>query len=150
MNAQGSNSKPDRPQVAVGVVVIDGTRVLLVKRANPPRQGQWSIPGGRQHLGEKLADTARREVLEETGLTIAPTGLLDVIDGIFKSPDGVIEQHYTLVDFAARPIGGSLQAGDDAADAKWVERADLVDMDLWSETRRIIDMAFARGTSDPV
>jgi ADP-ribose pyrophosphatase YjhB (NUDIX family) len=147
MNAQGAQAKPDRPQVAVGVVVIEGTQVLLVKRANP--QGQWSIPGGRQHLGETLADTARREVLEETGLIITLTGLLDVIDGIFKSPDGVIEQHYTLVDFAARPIGGSLQAGDDAADAKWVEQAALVDMDLWSETRRIIDLAFERATADP-
>ena len=137
---------PERPQVAVGVVVLAGDQVLLIKRGRAPRAGQWSIPGGRQELGETLAQAACREVLEETGLQVRLTGLLDVVDGIFKSPDGAVESHYTLVDFAAVVEAGGLKAGDDALDVRWVNRADLIDIDLWSETRRMIDLAFARNS----
>jgi mutator protein MutT len=139
-----TQSPPERPQVAVGVVVIANDQVLLIRRGHAPRAGQWSIPGGRQELGETLAQAACREVREETGLDVRLTGLLDVVDGIFRSPDGAVESHYTLVDFAAVPVSGELIAGDDALDACWVSRADLINFDLWSETRRMIDLAFVR------
>ena len=63
---------PDYPRVAVGVVVLspDHSKVLLIKRGKPPEQGRWSLPGGGQELGETLEECARREVLEETGVTI--------------------------------------------------------------------------------
>jgi ADP-ribose pyrophosphatase YjhB (NUDIX family) len=144
MTHKDTTSPPRRPESAVGVVVLDGDSVLLIRRSKPPREDQWSIPGGRQELGETVHEAALREVFEETGLTVKLTGLLDVVDGIFKSPDGLIAQHYTLIDFSARPLSGALQAGDDAKEAKWVARAELIDVDLWSETRRIIDLAFRR------
>mgnify|MGYP002526024701 FL=1 len=56
---------PDRPIAGVGVVVLGAKGVLLVKRAKPPRQGQWSLPGGAQKLGETVFEAARRETLEE-------------------------------------------------------------------------------------
>ena len=62
---------PDRPIVGVGVVVWRGDRVLLIQRGKAPRQGQWSLPGGAQELGETVVEAAVREVLEETGLAIA-------------------------------------------------------------------------------
>ncbi|MGH7374986.1 MAG: NUDIX domain-containing protein, partial [Candidatus Rokuibacteriota bacterium] len=56
---------PDAPRVGVGAVILDGDRVLLVKRGQPPSEGKWSIPGGLIHLGERIEDAVRREVLEE-------------------------------------------------------------------------------------
>ena len=70
---------PNRPLVGVGVVVFKGDRVLLVRRGKPPRQGRWSLPGGRQRLGEAVRETASREVREETGLEVEVTALLDVL-----------------------------------------------------------------------
>ena len=61
---------PDKPQVAVGAIVINDGRVLLVKRSQPPSKGLWAIPGGRVELGETLKQAAEREIIEETGLTI--------------------------------------------------------------------------------
>src|SRR3546814_15852361 len=55
------NDYPNRPLIGVGVVVFKGDRVLLIRRGKPPREGQWSLPGGRQRLGERIAATARRE-----------------------------------------------------------------------------------------
>ena len=62
---------PDRPIVGVGAVVLRARSVLLVKRARPPRQGQWSLPGGAQELGETLDDAVAREVREEAGIEIS-------------------------------------------------------------------------------
>src|SRR3546814_14101329 len=64
------NDYPNRPLIGVGVVVFKGDRVLLIRRGKPPREGQWSLPGGRQRLGERIAATARREVAEEAGIDI--------------------------------------------------------------------------------
>ena len=61
---------PARPICGVGIVVFDQQKVLLIRRGKPPRQGEWSIPGGKQKLGETLQQAARREVKEETGLKL--------------------------------------------------------------------------------
>lgn len=134
------NRPVKHPIPGVGVVILrtgaNGVEVLLVRRAKPPRENTWSIPGGKQEWGETLQDAARREVMEETGLTVEILGLVDVLD-LIASPD----MHYSLIDFAARPVGGTLRAGSDAADARWVPVADLGDYALWSETDRIITLA---------
>lgn len=138
----------DRPLIGVGVVVlkdtVDGPCVLLIKRARPPRQGQWSLPGGRQELGETVREAARREVREEAGIEIADLRLLDVIDSITPDPEapaGPPSFHYTLIDFAARWVAGDLVAGDDAADAVWADPDALAPYRLWDETVRIIAAA---------
>ena len=93
---------PDRPIAGVGVVVLGAKGVLLVKRAKPPRQGQWSLPGGAQKLGETVFEAARRETLEETGLEIEVLGLIDVVDSIASDDGGgEIRYHYTLIDVLA-------------------------------------------------
>src|SRR5438067_13553137 len=73
---------PDRPFVGVGAIIIDDRRVLLVKRARAPLAGEWSIPGGVLEVGEMLRDAARREALEETGLTVEPSELLGVYERV--------------------------------------------------------------------
>jgi ADP-ribose pyrophosphatase YjhB (NUDIX family) len=92
---------PDRPIVGVGVVVWRGDSFLLVRRGKEPNKGQWSIPGGAQHLGETVYAAAEREVLEETGLQVTVHGLVDVVDGIRRDSEGRVNYHYTLVDVVA-------------------------------------------------
>ena len=129
---------PKRPWVGVGVVVWRGGDVLMIKRGKPPRLGSWSLPGGAQRLGETAAEAALREVAEETGLQVDILGLIDVVDSIQRDAAGAIRYHYTLIDFAAQWRAGKPVAGDDAAEAKFFAAADLEELDLWSETRRII------------
>ena len=135
------NDYPNRPLIGVGVVVIKGDRVLLVRRGKPPRQGQWSLPGGRQRLGERIAETARREVGEEAGIEIAVGPVIDVVDSITRDAAGVVEYHYTLVDLVAEWRSGEATAGHDAAEVAWADPADLAPYELWTETERIIALA---------
>jgi ADP-ribose pyrophosphatase YjhB (NUDIX family) len=135
---------PERPFVGVGVVVWHDSHVLLVKRGRAPRLGQWSIPGGAQHIGETVEEAARREVMEETALEVRVTELLDVIDMIDRDERGHVRHHYTLIDVAAEAVTVAVRAGDDAADAAWVSPQQLPDFDLWDETRRVIALAAAR------
>ena len=134
---------PRRPVPAVGVVCLRGAgaaaEVLLIRRGKPPRLGEWSLPGGRIEWGERAADAALRELREETGVEAELAGLVDVVDGLFPSPEG--DAHYLLVDYAARWTAGVPRAGDDAAAARFHPLAAVPGLGLWSETVRIIDAA---------
>ena len=138
------NDYPNRPLVGVGVVAIKDGRVLLIRRAKPPRAGRWSLPGGRQRLGETVRETARRELREEAGVEAEVTALLDVVDSITRDDAGAIAYHYTLVDFLAEWRGGAARAGGDAIEALWADPADLESYELWDETLRLIRLGLAR------
>jgi 8-oxo-dGTP diphosphatase len=135
------NDYPNRPLIGVGVVVFKDERVLLIRRGKPPREGQWSLPGGRQRLGEPVSATARREVAEEAGIEIAVGGLVDVVDSITRDEAGAVQYHYTLVDVLAEWLAGEARPGHDAAAVAWADPADLLPYDLWDETRRVIALA---------
>lgn len=133
---------PDRPIVGVGVVVLGPDGVLLIRRAKPPRQGQWSLPGGAQKIGETVFDAARREVLEETGLEVEILGLVDVVDSIRPDDAGNVRYHFTLVDVVAVAAGpGTPVAGSDADEVAWMTLEDISGLELWTETERIIALA---------
>ena len=134
---------PLRPVVGVGVVVWHREQVLLVRRGKPPRVGHWSLPGGAQELGETVAEAARREVLEETGLEVEVGEVLATVDLIERDGDRV-RYHYTLIDFSAEALGPALRPGGDAADARWFALAEVERLGLWSETVRIIRLAHER------
>jgi len=140
-NNTQSREYPDRPIVAVGVVVFKEQHVLLIKRNKPPKSFMWSIPGGAQGLGEKLQETAKREVFEETGIKIKNVKLLDVVDFIERNEIGDIKFHYSLIDYAATYKEGSLIAGDDAMEARWVAMDELEHYNLWTKTTSIIQKA---------
>ncbi|MDQ0466689.1 8-oxo-dGTP diphosphatase [Caulobacter ginsengisoli] len=127
------------PTPTVGVVCLRGDQVLLIKRGNPPRQGQWSLPGGRLEWGETTVDAALRELKEETGVEAQLLGLIEVVDGVITSrTTGEVTRHYIMIDYAARWLSGEPVAGDDAVEARFVSFAEAESMVEWSETVRII------------
>jgi 8-oxo-dGTP diphosphatase len=113
------------PGVGVGVVVLDGDRLLMIRRGRGPAAGEWSIPGGRVEAGETLAEAVVRELREETGL--------EGVCGEFVGWDERLGEdfHFVLLAFRvtlldeADPI-----AGDDAAEAAWVPLDDVTDVNL--------------------
>jgi 8-oxo-dGTP diphosphatase len=117
---------PEAPIVGVGAVVIDGDKVLLVRRGQEPLKGEWSLPGGALELGETLQQGVVREVLEETGLEVVPGSIVEVFDRItLEESTGRVRYHYVLVDFVCRVAGGTLLGASDAEEASWVERDEL-------------------------
>ncbi|MEP7118587.1 MAG: NUDIX hydrolase [Acidobacteriota bacterium] len=138
---------PDAPVAGVGGVVIRSGEVLLVRRALPPRQGEWSLPGGRLELGESLVEGVRREVREETGIDVAVGPLVEVFDRVHRDDQGRVRYHFVIVDFLCRPIGGMLRAGDDAADARWVPRAEVPGLGVNVHAVAVIEKAFAAHDS---
>ena len=134
---------PERPFVGVGVVVLRGNEVLLIQRGKAPNKGQWSIPGGKQRLGETIVQTVHRELLEETRVKIKQPALLDVVDVIMPDDKGEIQYHYTLVDYQAEWLSGECRSGDDADAVKWVSFNELNSVGLLEITREIILKAFS-------
>jgi 8-oxo-dGTP diphosphatase len=133
---------PELPLVGVGAIIIEGDRVLLVKRAHPPIEGQWSIPGGVLEVGEMVREAAAREAREETGLSIEPGELLGVYDRILRDPEQRVQYHYVLIDFLCRPVGGELLAASDAAEVHWFSREELPPLQLAEDTLEVIGKGF--------
>jgi ADP-ribose pyrophosphatase YjhB (NUDIX family) len=140
---------PERPIVGVGAVIVDGRRVLLVRRGTEPLKGEWSVPGGAVELGETLEAACAREVREETGLDVDVGPMIDVFDRIRLDANGRTRFHYVLVDFVCRPIGGTLACASDALDVKWAPLSELAGHGVQPETIAVIERAFERVQSGP-
>lgn len=118
---------PAHPLVGVGGIVIDARgNVLLVKRGNEPRKGHWSIPGGLLELGESLAEGVAREIREETGLTVQPQAVVEVVDRIYKE-EGRVRYHYVIVDYWCTVVDGEAQPASDASEVRWASPAEWRD-----------------------
>jgi 8-oxo-dGTP diphosphatase len=122
-----------QPVIGIGAVVIHDNQILLVKRANPPKQGLWCIPGGKVEFGETLQQAAEREIKEETGVVIKATTPVYVFDLIEDE-----KRHYVIIDLLADYVSGAPKAGDDADDAKWFSLQDIDLPDIDSETKRLL------------
>ena len=133
---------PKRPIAGVGVCVLKQNKILLARRRNPPKVGEWSLPGGVQEVGETIKECALREVKEETGLNVRILKLIDTVDSIIFDDSGKIKYHYILIDFVAEPISGNLLAGDDASDVKWFYKNQIIDLKIWDQTKKVVSQAF--------
>ena len=107
------------PALAVSAVVVDDDRLLLVRRGHGPAQGDWAIPGGRVRQGETLAEAVTRELREETGLEALCGPMLGANELL---DDDAPDQHVVILGFEATVVGDEPPvAGDDAAEAEWVD-----------------------------
>ena len=134
----GNNEYPGSPRVAVGGVVIKEDRVLLVRRGKPPSEGEWAIPGGSVELGETLQEAVRREILEETGISIRVGEPIHIFDDVRRDEAGHIRFHYVILDFSGEFLSGELRAADDAKDARWVSPAEFSQLNINSNTIKLM------------
>jgi ADP-ribose pyrophosphatase YjhB (NUDIX family) len=132
---------PTRPWVGIGVIALRGEQVLLVQRGKPPRVGSWSLPGGAQHLGEPAEAAARRELLEETGITVGPLRLAAVIDAISHDAQRRVRYHYTIIDYCAEWAGGEAVAGDDVAAVAWAAPDEMAQYRLTEAVHEVVARA---------
>ena len=126
------------PRISVGLVVWRADEVMLIRRANPPYQGCWSIPGGKVEFGETLHEAALRELKEETGIHAEIEGLIDIFESITE------HGHYVMADFSARWISGEPQAGDDALEAAFFDIEEACRLVAWDDTRTALQQSAAR------
>ena len=127
----------EHPIPSVGAVIVAEGSMLLIRRSRGVYAGSWAVPAGRQRYGETMEDAVRREVLEETGLVVEvgdPVWIGDILD-----PSDPPAFHYSVVDFAAFVVGGELQAGDDAAEARWVELSEVRTLSLTPTMEQMLD-----------
>ena len=136
---------PEHPIIGVGAVIVEGGRVLLVRRDTEPLRGEWSVPGGMLELGEKLRDGVCREALEETGVTVEPGEVLEVFDSIFTDKLGKTQYHYVLIDYLCRPISGVAQAGSDVSDVRWTSLEALPAMGLRQSVEQVVRKGLLRS-----
>jgi 8-oxo-dGTP diphosphatase len=134
------NKPPVTPRVAVGAVVIDKNRILLVKRDKEPAKGRWAIPGGSVEVGETLQEAAEREIKEETGLGIHAGDPVYAFDYIERDRKGNVLFHYVIIDLTAELIGGKVRASDDASDAGWFTPEQIQDLKISERTRTFLEM----------
>jgi 8-oxo-dGTP diphosphatase len=138
--------------VAVGVLLIESDRVLLVQRKKPPGVGLWTVPGGKVDLGETLEQAALRELDEETGLSCTLGPLVEILDRVVRDEAGAIAFHYVILDFAGSAPQGTLRAGSDSGDARWVPLAELSRYPVTDGLIPVINRAreiVARGAPGP-
>jgi 8-oxo-dGTP diphosphatase len=114
-----SRAYPQLPIIGVGAVIIEGGKILLIKRGNEPGAGQWTLPGGVVELGESLEDAVRREVSEECGIKVEIEYLAGIVERVIRDDDGRIKYHYIITDYTARYTKGRLVAGSDVTDIGW-------------------------------
>ncbi|MCB0963559.1 MAG: NUDIX domain-containing protein [Acidimicrobiales bacterium] len=114
------------PELCVSAVVVDDDRLLLVRRGRGRAQGTWALPGGRVEDGELLVEAVVRELVTETGVegVCGPlVGIVELVEG--DGPHQVVLAHEVTLLESAEPV-----AGDDAAEARWVDLGEVVELAL--------------------
>jgi len=131
---------PTQPIVGVGAVILHEGRLLLVKRGVEPGKGKWSIPGGVVELGERVRDAVVREVKEECGLDIEVVvdRPMDVMDSMVMGENQRLRYHYVLLQFLARPKGGTLKPASDVLEARWVPLEEVETYYITNTLRRFL------------
>lgn len=145
--AEDNRLYPDRPYLAVSAAIIRDGRILIVRRGRAPALGVYTLPGGVVEAGETLIEAAAREVLEETGLVVAPHTLLGHREVVRRDAAGRVERHFVILPFAARYLGGEPVLNEELTEAHWLVPADLAGLTTTDGLAEIVAAAFALSAS---
>ncbi len=139
-----ARSYPDRPYLAVSAAIIRDGRVLIVRRARPPAEGVFTLPGGVVEAGELLQEALLREVREETALTVEPIALAGYREVIRRDDAQRVERHFVILAFAARWIAGEPVLNAELTEAHWMLPAEIDGLQATEGLADIVRAAFAR------
>ena len=148
-DAQNRREFPVVPRVAVGALLVEAGKLLLICRGKAPDPGFWAIPGGGLEIGETLQEAAEREIFEETGLKIRAGEPFYAFEIIERDDEEKIRFHYVIIDLKAEVIGGKLCPGDDALDVRWVSPRDMDGMPVSAKTLDLISSKWKDLGLDP-
>jgi ADP-ribose pyrophosphatase YjhB (NUDIX family) len=136
-------SYPSRPYLAVSAAIIRDGKVLIVRRAQPPAYGVFTLPGGVVEAGETLHEAIIREVMEETALAIEPLGLAGYREAIARDADGKVARHFVILPFAARFVAGEIALNEELTEARWLVPAELAGLKTTEGLAEIVRAAYA-------
>jgi 8-oxo-dGTP diphosphatase len=119
---------PTRPFLAVSAAILRDGKVLVVRRARNPAGGLYSLPGGVVEAGETLAEAVKREVDEETSLTIEPVALAGYREVVARDAEDKVERHFVILPFAARWVAGEPKLNEELSEWLWVDPAEVAAM----------------------
>lgn len=134
---------PERPIVAVGGVVIYDSRVLLIRRGQPPLEGRWSIPGGILEIGETIAEGIERELREETSVHVRVGELIEICEKVLRDEQNAPQYHFVILDYACEFLEGTARAGGDVTEVLWASEQQLESLALTTAAKRVIRKAFS-------
>jgi len=137
-------SYPDRPILAVSAVVWRAGRFVVVRRARPPAQGVFTLPGGGVEAGETLKQAVERELREETGLIIEPIDLAGHREVIMRDAEGRVARHFVILAFAALWREGELTLNEELAEARWIDAGELAGLPTTEGLAEIVAAALRR------
>jgi 8-oxo-dGTP diphosphatase len=140
---------PARPFLAVSAAIFRDGRVLIVRRAQPPAHGLYTLPGGGVELGETLEEAVIREVREETALDVEPVALAGYRQAIVRDGDGRVERHFVILPFAARWRGGEVSLNEELAEWHWLKPAELDGLKTTDGLAQVIATAAERIAALP-
>jgi 8-oxo-dGTP diphosphatase len=126
------------PRLGASACVWKDGRVLLIQRAKPPA-GLWSLPGGHVEFGETALAAARRELLEESGVTADLMEFVGLYEIIRANP----AMHYAIACYCGLWTSGEARASSDALTVRWVAPAELYHIDFAPNVREAITRARA-------
>lgn len=132
----------------MGVLVLHENNILLVKRAQEPAKGEWSVPGGLVELGETIQQAAHREVWEECAIRVDIVKQLDVFEFIENDDDNAVKYHYIVLDYLAFYESGELSAQSDIEDARWFKAAELENLNCSTSIKKLACAALAYDQGD--
>lgn len=135
---QSDREYPPRPMVGVAALILDGGRVLLVKRKNPPNEGLWSLPGGLVEIGESLEEALSRELMEELNIRVKIGNLFEVANAVQLNAEGKARYHFVIIDYLARPVDRKVRLNPESTASGWFTMEEVKGLDMSEGTRAVV------------
>jgi ADP-ribose pyrophosphatase YjhB (NUDIX family) len=129
--------------VAVGGIVVNRGKVLLVRRGREPNRDLWTLPGGAVRLGEGLREALTRELEEECGIAVEIGEVVEVLDQVHYDQEGRVRYHYVIIDFLVSWRAGRLTPASDILEARWLDPASLKGFSLTEGLTQVVEKALS-------